>query len=753
MIFVNWKFISGNVMGGVTAAVLSVPVCVGFGMLALAPLGAEFVQHGVLAGLYAAICGGLVAAVTGGGKSTIIYSLRGIVTFLISALVAQNLVTAAHNEAGIHDPEMLIGLVFLMVFLSGALQTLYGILKFGVFAKYLPAPVLAGFQVAGSVLIFAAQIPIMLGLPSGTSLGALPEHMDQIQPYTLAVGLLTCGAILLIPRITRAVPSNIIGLLVGAVVFYALIGAGLREKLGPLIGNIDWSMPTPHYFAKFIDLILMPQYQMLLLPVLSGAASLSVISALDTLLGAHLAERRLGQPREGNREMYTQGLASMLSAGFGGISTGINMAASHANQRSGGTGPASVLVYVALILSGLLLPLIGLIPRVVIASMMIAAAIQLFDRWTLDMLIKIIRGRADNRDGVIADLSIVAIVAIMAIVANIGLAVLMGFVVTIAIFLFRISKSVIRREYCGDTIHSRKTRDPVQTAALAKHGGQIAVLEVEGPVFFGTSDALNARLDALASGDATYVILDVKRVNEMDSSGARVILQGQDRLAKNGQQLLLGGAGDRAEVAGMLRDSGVTAALGAKYLFDDADAALEWAEDRVLLTVPSNSELAGEFPLARFDVMEGIDDTELSIIQAALIRRVYPRGGTVFNEGDAGNELFLLARGNASVRMHMPGENRSMRLVTFSSGTLFGELALLDREARSATVEADDDLICYVLSRERFMRLSTAHPTLAIKLMTNLGREISGRLHAPTGLFISSKVDRKFTGTRQVRAV
>ena len=724
----NWKSISGNVMGGVTAAVLSVPVCVGFGMLALAPLGSEFVQHGVLAGLYAAVCGGLIAAATGGRKSTIIYSPRGIVTFLISALVAQNLVTAAHNEAGIHDHEMLIGLVFLLVFLSGALQTLYGILKFGVFAKYLPAPVLAGFQVAGSVLIFAAQIPILLGLPTGTSLLALPEQMDQIQPYTLGVGLLTCGAILLIPRISRAAPSNIGGIIVGAAGFYALTALGLHEKLGPLIGNIDWSMPTPHYFGKFVDLILLPQYQMLLLPVLSGAASLSVISALDTLLGARLAERRLSQPREGNRELYIQGLASMLSAGFGGISTGINMAASHANQRSGGSGFVSVLVYVSVILSGFLLPLIGLIPRVVIAGMLIAAAIQLFDRWTLDMLRKIARGRAANRDGVIADLSIVAIVAIMAIVANIGLAVLMGFVVTIAIFLFRISKSVIRREYRGNAIHSRKTRDSGQTAALAQHGGQIAVLEVEGPVFFGTSDTLDARLNALASSDATYVILDVKRVNEMDSSGARVILQGHDRLIRNGKQLLLGGADDRVEVSGMLRDTGVTAALGAGHIFADADAALEWAEDRVLLTRRNNSALAGEFPLARFDVMEGIDDVERPIVESALVRREWQRGGIVFNEGDAGDELFLLAKGSASVRMHMPGENRSMRLVTFSPGTLFGELALLDREARSATVEADDDLICYVLSRERFMRLSTEHPTLAIKLMTNLGREISGRL-------------------------
>lgn len=718
----------GNIVGGITAAVLSVPVCVGFGMLALAPLGADFVQHGVLAGLYAACCGGLVAAATGGRTSTIIYSPRGIVTFLVSALVAQNIVTSAHAESGLRDPDMLMSLVFLMIFLSGALQTLFGILKFGVFAKYLPAPVLAGFQVAGSVLIFAAQIPVMFGLPTGTRLDAVPGHWNDVQPLTFTVGLITCVCVLLLPRISKSIPSNLGGLIAGVFAFYLFAAFGLREKLGPLIGGIQWSTPTPHFFPKFVELMADPQYQSLLWPVLTGAASLAVISALDTLLGARLAERRLGQPREGNRELFTQGIASMLSSGFGGITTGINMAASYANQRGGATGPASVLVFVALILCGVLLPVISLIPRVVIASMMIAAAIQLFDRWTLDMAAKVIRGQADNRMGVVADLSIVAIVAIFAIVANIGLAVLMGFVVTIAIFLFRISKSVIRREYRGDTVHSRKTRDVGQIEQLAAQGGKIAVLELEGPVFFGTSDTLNARLEALASSDVSYVILDVKRVNEMDSSGARVILQGHDRLLTNGKQLLLGGADDRVEVSGMLRDTGVSTALGTGHQFPDADAAMEWAEERLLATTHGIDAPAGDFPLSRFEVMAGMNESELARIQAFLERREWLRGGVVFREGDTGEELFLITRGNASVRMVIPGDNRTMRLVTFSPGTLFGELALLDREARSATVEADTSLVCQVLSREAFERLSTEHPTLAIKFITNLGREISGRL-------------------------
>lgn len=156
--------------------------------------------------------------------------------------------------------------------------------------------------------------------------------------------MLTCIAILQIQRVSRSFPSNIGGLIVSVTVFYLLLALGLKEQLGPLIGHIQWTMPTPHYFPKFIDLFTLPHYQPVLLPVISGALSLSVISSLDTMLGARLAEARLGQAREGNRELMMQGVASMLSSGFGGIATGINMAASHASQRSSATGPASVLV-------------------------------------------------------------------------------------------------------------------------------------------------------------------------------------------------------------------------------------------------------------------------------------------------------------------------------------------------------------------------------------------------------------------------
>jgi CRP-like cAMP-binding protein len=99
----------------------------------------------------------------------------------------------------------------------------------------------------------------------------------------------------------------------------------------------------------------------------------------------------------------------------------------------------------------------------------------------------------------------------------------------------------------------------------------------------------------------------------------------------------------------------------------------------------------------------------------------------IFRQADESDALYLIASGSASVwlRDHGPGERR---LVTFSQGTFFGEMALLDRERRSATVTADEGLVCYVLERAGFDELSRSHPHAVRALLLNMGRELSLRM-------------------------
>ena len=86
-----------------------------------------------------------------------------------------------------------------------------------------------------------------------------------------------------------------------------------------------------------------------------------------------------------------------------------------------------------------------------------------------------------------------------------------------------------------------------------------------------------------------------------------------------------------------------------------------------------------------------------------------------------------------AILTRLAGAGRENRLATFSAGTVFGELALLDPGPRSANVEADQELICHVLTDDAFERLRKDHPHIAITLLTNLGRELGRRLRRATG--------------------
>jgi SulP family sulfate permease len=353
------------------------------------------------------------------------------------------------------------------------------------------------------------------------------------------------------------------------------------------------------------------------------------------------------------------------------------------------------------------------------------------DRWTLQIVGKLFARDFSGAQNVLLDLLIIVIVAVVAIALDIVVAVVIGMAVTILLFLFRMSKSVIRSAYRCDTVRSRKARDPALMEVLSEHGARILVVELEGAVFFGTAESLAAYLESAWGDNVSYVILDMRRVNEIDSTGAKILLQAHARLTKEGKYLLLSSVPD-PKIADFLKDMGVAAALTRNHIFPDVDRAIEWAEEHLILAQRGEAESGVEFPLARFDVFANMTGEELGIMRAALSRHVYSKAEVVFREGDIGDELYLIVKGSASVRLQLAGSDREIRLITFSVGTVFGEVALLDQEARSATVEADDDLVCFVLTRASFEKLTVEHPAVAIKLLVNLGRGISTSLRRAT---------------------
>jgi len=244
----------GDLMGGATAALLTIPVSMGYGLLALSPLGEGYVATAVLAGLYAAVLGCLIAVLLG-ANTTMIYSPRSIVTFLIGAIVLHSVVNSTVPALRGASPGALLVMCFFLVFLAGAFQTLFGLARLGDLVKFIPAPVIAGFQNAAAVLIFCSQLKDMFGFGHPVPVLNIPFNLGSAQPLTLLVGIVTVALILRGARVTRLVPPTILGLIGGIACYYLLVLVGLEAHLGPVIGPIPFGIPTPQFlFGLRLDI-------------------------------------------------------------------------------------------------------------------------------------------------------------------------------------------------------------------------------------------------------------------------------------------------------------------------------------------------------------------------------------------------------------------------------------------------------------------------------------------------------------------
>ncbi len=722
--FANLK---GDLAGGLTAAILTIPVSMGYGLLALYALGDRFVSYGILAGLLSAIFVPLTSVLLG-TRAALMYAPRSVITFLIASVVLE---TVAHGPAAAAsgDARSTLTLVFFIIVAAGLFQTLLGALRLGGLVRYIPSPVMAGFQNAVAVLIFVSQLNAMLGVPRNVPLAQVAAMPSLAQPLTLVVGILTCVVIWWAPRLTKRVPPTIAGLSIGTGAYWALAALGYGSALGPVVGAMPSTMPTPAYLAGFGSLLVAREFWPLIPGLLVGAFSLAIVGSLDALLCLKMVEGVTGQKSSGSGELVRLGLGNMVAACFGGIASGVNLGSSLANHKAGGRTWVSSVVSASVILLAILFvgPVIAFLPRVVIAATLVIVAIQLVDRWSVHLFRRAVTGELVHWKVMTLDLLVVALVASVTIAFDLVTGVAVGVAVAIVFFLVRMSKSVVRRTYHGDMVRSRRTRDPRLMELLAVEGRQIAVFELEGPIFFGTAEDLANRVEAAGRHGARSIVFDLKRVNELDSTGAQIILQIHGRLKREGKHLLVSHLRDNPTLANVLADMRVTAALGRDAMFADTDGALEWAEDQVIVAHGAQAGLKDEVGLDRLAVLTGLTEAECALVKTMLVRRTYRQGEVMIREGSGERDLFMMSRGTASVRVGAsPG--RQKRLASFSAGAVFGEIALLDEQPRSATVMADEDVVCYVLPEEAFGALVKDHQSIAITLLRNLGRELSQRL-------------------------
>ncbi|MDX2224237.1 MAG: SulP family inorganic anion transporter [Rhodospirillaceae bacterium] len=716
--------LKGDLSGGLSAALVTIADSIPFGVMAFVALGPEFAMLAPLTGLYAAICGGLVAAVLG-GTPAMMSGPRAPTVVIFAAMVAT---LAAAPDLDAHGGAvMAAALAFVGLAMAGALELLLGVLRFGRIIKFVPYPVSAGFMNGVAVLLLVSQARTLLGVPAGTPWLDVIRAPELIQPWTVAVGALTLAAIALGPRVSRYVPSPMVGMAVGIVAYYAIATYQGLEVLGPVIGELPSVRISFDALAPFFA---QPDWAWVLARLLDIAptvAVLALVASVDSLLGAAALDAVTNRRHNSNRELIGQGLGNIASAAAGGLPVSCAFTRSAMSYRIGArtrfTGVAqSMILLVLLLVAG---DSIGTIPRVVLACILIMNAFSMIDTWSGE-LVSQLRAAASYRREILANLAVVVIVAGVTVVFDLITAVAVGVLVSMLLFVTQMSKSIVRRVIDGTQRHSLKVRERAHTELLTRHGREIVVIELDGPLFFGTADALVTEAERRA-GEARTLILDFRRVAEMDSTGVRLLLVLARTVTARGTALLL---------AHITRDSEhgrFIAAIGGQQLFTlarpfaDTDAALEWAEDRLVAAYAEAGAGGGELALADLCLAEGLWPEDVEVLTHYLRRAEFKAGEVLFREGEVGTKLFLLARGTLTIRLLRP-DGGSVRLSTLIPGVMFGEMALLEGQPRSADAVATTDIVVFEMDAAAFSRVLTDHPKLAARMMANMAREIAARL-------------------------
>jgi anti-anti-sigma regulatory factor len=451
------------------------------------------------------------------------------------------------------------------------------------------------------------------------------------------------------------------------------------------------------------------------------------VCALDGLLAALVADSVTGGRHDSNRELVSQGVTNMLVSGFGALPVTGNSHAPLANHLNGGRTRLSTLLH-GLFLLGVLFGfgwVIAGVPVAALAGVMVYIGLRLIDGWTRD-LVRRGAARAESRGDAMLTFTVVLIVTVSMVLANVMVAIGLGVAGAVVLLLAKLSGSPVRRSFDGTAMTSLKVRDPAAASLLRANAHCMRVIELQGELFFGTTDRLQAEVDALDRA-TRFVVLDFRRVHQVDSSGARTLEVMSRRAERNGVRVLLSHMREDEPRGRYLQALGIAEAIPVERWFADLDHALEWAENRILEEA-GYREPDDEIDLAATTLFAGLDALEVQTLRAALDRFELAEGDKVFLEGDAGDRMYVLTRGTVEIRMRFDAKG-GRRLTAFNPGVPFGEMGLLEGKRRSADAYAvGERVVLYTLDAARFDQLVGDHPDLGFKIYRNLGRHLAWRL-------------------------
>ena len=460
---------------------------------------------------------------------------------------------------------------------------------------------------------------------------------------------------------------------------------------------------------------------------------------MQTALAGSTIDELTHQRGDRGRALLEQGVANIAVGLIGALASAGAVGRSKVNVDAGGiTAMSRVFFGLGLVLAlAFGLRYLRFVPMAAIAGVFAAVAYSLVDEWTRRATGVLWRQTFKWRvpRALAQSYGVMLLVAGIAVFVSLPLAIGVGVLVAILMFIRSNIKQPIRQIVHANRRTSRKVRSAAEAELLRTHGARIALLELDGALFFGTAEAADEEIERLVHA-SDQIVIDFERVSEIDASGARVLLHAAAVVRRAGKSLLFAGLSPRNARTRMIRDMDVHGRLADAQFFADADRALEHAEDRLLATL-ARSPLDDE-PLTLAEALagSGLEADELELLASMMVERRVAKGEVVFRYGDPGDSMFVLLRGQIGIWLpaaHTEVDaTRARRLISFAPGVVFGDMGLLTGAARSADAIAESDALMLELQREQYERLVAEHPQVFGKLLLNISLLLASRVRSLT---------------------
>lgn len=712
--------LAGDFWGGLAAMMVALPSAIAYGVTIYSVLGDRHVALGALAGILGAVAMGVIAS-SFGGANRLISAPCAPAAAVVSAFAIEAMRTGTPV-----DTTML--LLTLLALLAGLMQVMFGVLRLGMLIKYMPYTVVSGYLSGVGLIIIGSQVPKLLGTPKGMYFWASLSEPSQWRWQAIVVGIVTVLAMLNAPRLTRAVPAAIIGLVTGTAAYFGLglfDGAlltlpGNTLVVGELGGGGGGFFDGLTVRWSAVADVNVQQLQTLAIPALT----LAVLLSIDTLKTCVVLDALTRSRHDSNRTLIGQGLANLGSAGIGGVPGAGTMGATLVNVSGGASSGLSGLIegVLSLLVFLLLTSLISWVPVSALAGILIVVGARMIDRNSLQFL----KSRSTILDFVV-------IVAVIGTALTVSLIAASGVGIVLAVVLFireQIGGAVVRRKLAGNETFSKRVRTHAEMEILMRDGGRAAIVQLQGSLFFGTADQLYRALETdLKTRD--FLILDMRRIQTVDVTAAHLLEQIKDMLAERHGYLIFSQIPASLPSGRDLKEYfdqvGLLEADSPVKVFPTQDDALEWVEDRIIHDAELTRDEESLLQLHEVELFAGRKEQTLAALEQRMEKRHVAAGGAIFQRGDAGDEIFLIRRG--LVRIVLPlSDRQTHHLGTFGRGAFFGEMAFLDGEPRSANAVAQTDCELYVLSRREFDSFAVEHRKLGLQFMEGIASVLASRL-------------------------